>query len=384
MRGVRKLRPAEAATETRFTPPARTVSLSLDALRETLTPWLAARFDAPDLAITGITSPGAAGVNNETLLLDVTSSAPALRGLDGLVVRLQSPTTLFPGMDIRSSFTMYRLLEDEPSVPTPRVFGFEDDIGLLGRQFFVMERIDGKIPGDNPTYHHEGWVVDMPPAKRRELVLGAIETMAALHRLPVEKFAFMKELGVGTLAQQMAYWRGYLDADTKADPMLERCWAWLLANMPADAPEGFCWGDARIPNMIFQGTSCVGVLDWDMISLCGGEYDLAWWLLQEMSGGVGKPRLEGLPAPVETVQLWERAVGRKARNFEFWLMLNLFRLGAIMIRLKRFLIDAGTPPEHVAMIDTVNSAQSILHSRFGTGVDQRHGHWDFLAPTLSA
>lgn len=377
---------ADGAAE-KFTPPTRALSLPIEVLRDRLTGWLRARFDTADLAIADLGSPGAAGVNNETLLLTVKSSAPEIAELDGLVVRLEAPTTLFPGFDIVSSYECYRALQDEPLVPSPRVFGLEQDTSILGRPFFVMERIDGQIPADNPTYHQSGWVKDLAIPERTKLWENAVRTMAHLHQVPVAKFGFLKDMGVGTPRQQMAYWRRYLDeCDTGGvrDELLEKTWDWIEANFPAEAPEGFAWGDARVPNMIFRDLQCVGILDWDMVSLAGAECDIAWWLLHDLAGSGKIGRLEGLHNARDTVRIWESESGRKAENMEFWLMFNLFRLGAIMIRLKGFLASLGTPEEAIRDLDKINTGQSILHTRWGVGEGFGLGTWSDVAPAIGA
>lgn len=364
--------------------PLRELTLDRRVVEENLTGWLRKRFGDPALAITSLTSPDGAGVNNETLMVNVRSEAPALQGIPGLVVRLEATSTLFPDVDVELQHKLYAAMEAEPAVPSPRVFGFEGDAAVLGRRFYAMERILGKIPADNPPYQSSGWFAEMSPQDRGQLWADAVRTMAAVHQVPLERVAFLREHGLGGLTEHMALIRRYFDRARRGReyPLLERTWEWLQANRPDFAPEGFAWGDARCSNMIFSGTRCVGLLDWDMTSLAGAECDLGWWLLFDAGTRVGDASLPGILGPGETIRLWEQTVDREVRDLEFWLMFNLFWLGGIMIRLKDFLIDNGTPPEHVADTDVCNFTTSILHSRFGTGVEQGKGHWDFFRPAL--
>ncbi|CAN5356255.1 phosphotransferase family protein [soil metagenome] len=366
-------------------PPVRAVSLASDETRARLTGWFARRFDDPDFAITAMAAPGSAGINNETLILSVASSAPELADVAGLVVRLETPNSIFPALDIALHYRIYATMQDEPLAPTPRMFGFEEDSAIVGRRFFVMEKLEGLIPSDNPPFHQSGWVADMTEEDRAALWTDAIRTMARLQQVPTDRFQFLKDAGLGTAQQQMTYLRRYYeDARGPKDyPLMEVAWDWLQANFPKNPVEGFAWGDARSTNMLFQGTRCVGVLDWDQISLAGAEIDLGWWLLHDWVGSFGGARLSGLHGPAETVRIWEEAIGRPARDMEFWLILNLFRLGGIMIRLKAFLIANGTPAEAVADMDWRNAAQSILQSRFGIGEPLGMGDWAVLSPALS-
>jgi aminoglycoside phosphotransferase (APT) family kinase protein len=247
-----------------------------------------------------------------------------------------------------------------------------------------MERISGRIPSDNPPYQASGWFTELTTDERAELWGNAIRTMARLHQTPLPTVEFLREWGLGGVREHMALIRRCYDRARRGRdyPLLERCWEWLERNVPDDAPEGFAWGDARCSNLIFSGTQCVGLLDWDMTSLAGAECDLGWWLLFDLTGNGGGTSLPGIYGPGETIRLWEEAIGRKARDIEFWLMFNLFWLGGIMVRLPDFLIENGAPPEAVAGRDEANTAMSILHTRFGTGVEQGLGRWDYFRPVL--
>jgi aminoglycoside phosphotransferase (APT) family kinase protein len=364
--------------------PVRQTTLDRGQLTIGLTGWLQRLFGDPDLAITSLNAPGGAGVNNETLLLTVSSAAPQLQDIPGLVVRLEAGTTLFPDVDIEMQYQLYSAFEKHPEAPTPRAFGFEPDASVLGRRFYVMELIEGTIPSDNPPYQKAGWFTELSVEERRALWTDAVRAMGKLHRVPLADVAFLRDRGLGGVTEHMALIRRCYERSRngKDVPLLEQTWDWLVTNVPADAPEGFAWGDARCQNMIFRGTRCVGILDWDMASLAGAECDLAWWLIFDLTGNGGGESLPGILTPAETVQVWEESIGRKARNLEFWLMFNLFWLGGIMNQLTAFLAGSGAPEGTMKGRDTANTATSILHTRFGTGVDQGLGTWDHFREVL--
>ena len=365
-------------------PPVRGLSLDPRALEENLTGWLRRRFGDPRLTIASLTVPESAGVNNETVLLSVCSEAPELQARPGLVVRLEPLNTQFPDVTIALQHRLYAAMERHPEIPTPRVFGLEEDAGVAGRRFFVMERLEGLIPSDNPPYQQSGWFAELPASDRGELWRNAVRTMARLHMVSVAEVAFLRDYGIGGVREQLGVARRGFDRGRRGRefPLLERAWEWLQANAPYDAAEGFSWGDARCANMMFTGTRCTGLLDWDMTSLCGAESDLAWWLIFDLTSNGGGASLPGMLSPAQTIRLWEETTGREARNLEYWIMFHLFWLGGIMIRLIDFLAENGTPAPGLAGRDEVNTAMSVLHSRFGTGVDQGLGSWDFFRPVL--
>ena len=58
---------------------------------------------------------------------------------------------------------------------------------LLGAPFYVMERVDGRIPTDNPPYHAGGWMTESAPAERGAIWSSGLDTLAAIHRCDAAK-----------------------------------------------------------------------------------------------------------------------------------------------------------------------------------------------------
>ena len=69
------------------------------------------------------------------------------------------------------------------------------------------------------------------------------------------------------------------------------------ATSRVDEPTVLCWGDARIGNIIFDGTKPAAVLDWEMVTLGSPEMDLAWsiFLDRHHSRGPRDAAPRGLP-----------------------------------------------------------------------------------------
>ena len=106
-----------------------------------------------------------------------------------------------------------------------------------------------------------------------------------------------------------------------------------------------CWGDARIPNMIFRAGRCVAVLDWEMVTLGNPEQDLGWWIFMDWhhSAGIEIPRLEGLPSRQQTVARYEEWMERPVRHLEYYEVFAALRFAVIMIRVAKHLEARGVP-----------------------------------------
>jgi aminoglycoside phosphotransferase (APT) family kinase protein len=347
----------------------RRPSRDLDETRACLDQWLRRKLpEARDLTVSDLSSPSATGFSSDTLLFDLAWRENGKDRREALVVRTEPRgITVFPDYDIAQQFHVMGVLATA-NVPVPRTLWLEEDESILGAPFFVMARVDGRIPTDSPPYHVGGWMTEVTPAERAEIWWSGLEVLARIHRLDPYAlglgFLDMREAGATPLERQLAYYEHFLAwaAKGKPHPTCDPALAWLKANRPR-APEvtALCWGDARIGNMIFDGGRCVAVLDWEMATLGNPEQDLAWWMYLDRhhSEGCEAPRLPGFPTREETVARHEELTGRPAHHLKYYEVFAGFRFGVIMIRVAQGLIASGfLPPD--SDFDVNNTATALL------------------------
>jgi aminoglycoside phosphotransferase (APT) family kinase protein len=258
-----------------------------------------------------------------------------------------SERSLYLGANIETHAKIYQALADEPDVPVPTVYGYEPDPSLLGAPFFVMERIIGQVPADNPHWRTAGFVYEASPERRRAMWEDAVRVLAALHRVDSSRFPFLLPTHGGSgVADHLDYWRRSLDLASAGSPhdTLERGHGWLLAHLPEPAATAFSWGDSRFANIMFREDRVVAVFDWDTASMAGPEADLAWWRF--MDGPAAE--LEGIGSPDQLVQRWQEHTGQPIRNLEWHDVFTAFRLGVILMRLFANMADDGLMPADVA------------------------------------
>jgi aminoglycoside phosphotransferase (APT) family kinase protein len=348
--------------------PTKDQHRSLDDLRAALQGWMAPRVaGAHDFAITHIGIPSGSGLANETLLLDAQWQADGALVKRGYVVRIEASDPLFPGSSARQQFLMNRALQGTPGVPVPQVLDVEENCTLLGAPFYVMERIDGRVPADDPPFHHRGWVTELEESERRALFVDAVRTMAALHKTDLAQLEFMQPHTVGDgLRENFAYYQREFDGPADGPhPVIDAGREWLLQHFPQQQPAvSLAWGDARVGNMIFAGGECRAVLDWDMVSLAGAETDLAWWCVFDMVYTVssGIPRLPGFGTPAAMLALWEEYSGRKVQNFDWHLVFAFYKSAVIVRRLARKLKREGRLPADSAAMEFHNPGMQYLAS----------------------
>jgi len=328
-------------------------SQALDQVRDGLERWMRRRLDDPGLIVGDLRTPGGTGVANETVLFDVDRTAGAAAGsTEGYVARLATPDSLYLEYDLSQHYRMYEAMMAFPTVPTPAVLGYEIDPAELGAPFFVMEKIDGVVPTDAPSWASEGFVVALAPAERRALWERTVRMMAELHRLDPGPFSFLRtgatDSGVGDC---LDYWRRSLRwaQPDQPVPLTEACEEWLLAHLPDTT--ALSWGDSRLPNVIYRDATPVALLDWDLVSLAGPQADLAWWILMDPPES---RQLDGIGTPDDLIDLWEDATGRRATDLRWFLVFGAYRLAAILAKLFSMMVAQGHMTPEVARAQLVS------------------------------
>ena len=325
-------------------------SRDLAHTRRQLSTWLRDRLPhAEDLTVSELTAPSM-GFSNETLLFDLTWRASNTQRVEPLVIRFKPAMQIFPDYDLGRQYRVMQLLAPT-DIPVPRVRWQEADGAVLGSSFYVMDRVEGIVPPDQPSYHAADICTSMTPAQRAALWWHGLETMTRIHNLDWRAAGFdfldAPQWGGTPLEQQLGYYRHFLTwaADGQPQPTCEPALAWLVQHQPRNEPVALCWGDSRIGNMMFRDSRCVAVLDWEMVSLGNPEQDLAWWLFLDWhhSSGLDIPRLEGFPSREETITRYEQLMRRRVEHFAYYEVFAAFRFAVVMIRVAHLAAAAGLP-----------------------------------------
>lgn len=343
----------------------------LELTRRQLARWFEQKLPgARDVAVGPLSGPGGTGFSSDTLIFDLTWTEGGQPRERGIVIRIQ-PTgfQLFPEYDLRAQYQIMKAL-GPTDVPVPTMLWEERDDAAIGAAFYVMERVVGEAPADNPPYTAEGFLKEMAPAQQRELWMSYLEALAAIHRLdPIA-------LGLGNLAkpalgktpleQELRYYEDFI-AWTYPEgphPVVAPSLEWLRAHQPPPPDAvGLSWGDSRIGNMLFRGTRCVAVIDWEMARLSDPTVDLAWGLFLDRyhSEGTGNPRLPGFPERAETVELYEALSGRRAQHLEYYEVLAGMRFSVVLVRLAKMFKHHGAMPEDATF--EIDNPVCQLHKR---------------------
>lgn len=269
------------------------------------------------------------GQSNPTYLLTAASGR--------YVLRAKPPGQLLKSAhQVDREFRVMKALAGS-AVPVPRMLHLSAEDSPIGRMFYVMAFLDGRI----------FWDPALPEARdndERSAVYDAMNgTLAALHAVDVEA------VGLGDFGRpgnyferQLARWTSqYRASETSAIADMDRLIAWLERHIPADDGRvSLVHGDYRLDNLIFapDQPKVLAVLDWELSTSGHPFADIAYqcmqWRLPHASGfrslgGIDRTAL-GLPSEEDYVAAYCRRRGLEdIGNWPFFLAFSFFRLAAI-------------------------------------------------------
>jgi len=238
--------------------------------------------------------------------------------------------------------------------PVPRVHGLCMDRGVVGTEFYVMDRIEGRV----------FWNPRLPElaAPERAAYFDAMnETIASLHTLDPAAVG-LADYGrsSGYFTRQIARWSRQYQDDALAgrDRHMDQLVDWLPHHVPEGDETAISHGDFRCDNMIFHPSEprVLAVLDWELSTLGHPLADFAYHAMvyrlppSIVMGLKGEDlRALGLPAEDDYIASYCKRTGRAGiPNYAYYIAFNMFRLAAILHGIKGRLLRGTASSGHAA------------------------------------
>ncbi|GAB3379170.1 phosphotransferase family protein [Spongiibacter taiwanensis] len=277
-----------------------------------------------------------------------------------------------PGQLLKSAHAIdreFRVMDalGKAGFPVPAMLHYCDDESVIGSEFYLMEYVDGRIL----------WAPSLPdyrPAERAEIFDAMNSTLAALHRLDVNKIGLgdYSRRGDAYFERQLSLWiKQYRAAETSTLGELETVITYLQQNLPpCDGRVVLSHGDYRLDNMIFHPSQAkvIAVIDWELSALGHPLADLAYqcmqWRLPENSelAGLGSLSRRELGIPDEeeyTSRYFERTGLSRPANWNYYLVFSYFRLAAIFQGVVKRSRDGNSSNKRAAALNDM--IQPIAH-----------------------
>ena len=315
----------------------------LAELAAALQAWLQERLpDADGVAVSDFNYPRGAGQSHETILFQADWHADGQAVSEGMVARIK-PTdfVIYADTLFTEQYRVMATIAELGTLPIARPLWLEENAGILGAPFFVMERVVGRVPVSVPPYARSGWVAEATPAQRRTMWDDGVRKLAAIQLLPRDRFGFLAGTGDARDGLEQEFDKfSRLAAQLQTErpvPVLDAAIARLRDRWPDNQPPGLVWGDARIGNMMFNDDfKIVAVMDWEQPSLGGALNDLAWWVVNSglMHGATAdRPHLAGMGSREETIALWHEVTGIPTDELDWYEDFTRLKMSCLGVRM---------------------------------------------------
>lgn len=302
---------------------------------EALTAWAAKHIDGFAGPLEVALFKG--GQSNPTYLLTTPARRYVMRSKPGPVARL-----LPSAHAIEREYAVMQGLAGT-DVPVPRMFALCEDESVIGRAFYLMEHMQGRVLWDQS-------LPGMSVAERGAIYDEMNRVIAALHCVDYAARGLASYGKPGNyFERQIGRWsKQYRASVTQPIAEMDRLMDWLPAHMPDSARDesrvAIVHGDYRLDNLMFHPTEprVIAVLDWELSTLGHPLADFAYhcmsWHIPARIGrgiaGLDLTRL-GIPSEREHIRRYCERTGianteSLHADWDFYLAYNLFRIAAIL------------------------------------------------------
>jgi aminoglycoside phosphotransferase (APT) family kinase protein len=245
-------------------------------------------------------------------------------------------------------------------VPVPRMLLLCGDEAVIGRAFYVMEHVSGRVLWDQS-------LPSLAMAERTAHYDEMNRVIAALHAVDPVAVGLADYGRPGNyFERQIARWsKQYQASITEPIEAMDRLIEWLPSHIPASARDEsevrVVHGDYRLDNLVFAADAprIVAVLDWELSTLGHPLADfsyhcMSWHIPPGSFRGIGGLDLAALGIPAERDYI-ERYCERTGRgdvdrimaDWNFYLAYNLFRIAGILQGIAKR-VETGTASSDAA------------------------------------
>ncbi|WP_226482697.1 phosphotransferase family protein [Natrinema amylolyticum] len=312
------------------------------------------------------------GQSNETLFLQWGDRDLVLR-------RPPAGATADSAHDVLREYRVIEALQDA-DVPVPRTVASCDDHGVIGADFYVMERCRGDVIRDEePDRFGE-------PRYRQLVADRFIDTIADIHEIDPAAVG-LDDLGHpdGYTERQIERWTDQLEwafertERERSVPLLREIADWLAANVPEEYDHTLVHGDYKLDNVMFapgggrdaspnerasdareQSPEIEAVFDWELCTRGDPAMDLGWMLVYwpdpgdpEFEGQLFPQFLvrDGYPTRRELVDRYEDQTGRTFDHHRFYRTFGVFKMASACEMMYRRYLEGNANNETYPLME---------------------------------
>jgi aminoglycoside phosphotransferase (APT) family kinase protein len=282
----------------------------------------------------------AGGQSNPTFRLVTPSRSYVMRAKPGPVAKL-----LPSAHAIEREYRVMNALAST-DVPVARMLALCEDESVIGRAFYVMAFVEGRVLWD-PS------LPGMTREQRAAIYDEMNRVIAALHCVDADAASLSNYGKPGNyFERQIGRWsKQYVASITEPIDSMNRLIDWLPQHIPALQNEkvSVVHGDFRLDNLIFHPSEprVLAVLDWELSTLGDPLADfayhcMAWHVDPSQFRGIAGLDWHalGIPDEADYVKRYCARTGFAIEgDWNFYLAYNMFRIAAILQGIMRRVVD---------------------------------------------
>lgn len=235
--------------------------------------------------------------------------------------------------------------------PAARQYALCLDEEVIGRAFYVMEFVEGRVLWDQS-------LPGMSKAERGAIYDEMNRVIAQLHTTDYAAIGLAEFGKPGNyFARQIDRWsRQYKASETEKIEAMDQLIAWLPHNIPPGDETSIVHGDYRLDNMIFHPTEAriVAVLDWELSTLGHPLADfsyhcMSWHIPPGQFRGIAGLDHAALGIPDEQAYIAQYCARTgmtiRGEDWNFYLAYNMFRMAGILQGIMKRYVDGTAASE---------------------------------------
>lgn len=268
------------------------------------------------------------GHSAETLLLTLSWEDDAGDHREEVALRIRPPVPgLLEPYDLQRQVDVLRALESTP-VRAPRAYWLEPSGRVLGREFYVMERLPG-------TVYERGVPEELAtdPSRIRRMCESMVEQLAAVHSVDTGAVG-LEGISDGRryVHREIDHWTSEIQRVQRGPlPALERLAAAVREQQPQQCPSvTLVHGGAKPGNFAFEGSEVSAVFDWEMATIGDPLADIGYAEMLWVMPGYFTSRPAALTVD-EFVTLWGELTGIQTSSRPWYRALAGFKTAAIIL-----------------------------------------------------
>jgi aminoglycoside phosphotransferase (APT) family kinase protein len=295
--------------------------------RGQLAEWLSREAGASRATITTL-SRLSGGAIQENWALDVDFEGGRCSGSRSLVIRTDARSSIPVSRSRPEEFALIRAAY-AAGVRVPEPFWVCRDPEVIGRPFFVMQRMPGIASG--PRLVKDDDLVPDRPRLLEELGrhLARIHTI----RPPRADLSFLDLPERPAGEEAIAACRLRLDAQTMPQPVMEWGLRWLARHVPAARAAVLCHNDFRTGNYLVAGGHLSAILDWEFAGWGDPMSDIGWFCAPCWRFGRRSAAAGGIGDADDLFRGYEAESGSRLDRgaLQFWIVMATVRWAVVAV-----------------------------------------------------